>query len=512
MLFSSYEFILLFLPVVILVFFLIGARDRHRVAVVWLVGASFFFYAWWNPSYLGLIVGSILFNYIVGVELSRGEKNKALLVAGIAANLSLLGYYKYTNFLIDNLNHFFSTDLGNFEILLPLGISFYTFQQIAYLVDAFRGETREYNFLHYCLFVTFFPQLIAGPIVHHRELLPQFASNSIYRINWNNISVGLTIFSIGLFKKVVLADSVAVYANPVFSAADSGAALTFFEAWGGALAYTCQLYFDFSGYADMAIGASRFFGIQLPLNFNSPYKSESIIEFWRRWHITLSTFLRDYLYIALGGNKKGKVRRYVNLMATMVLGGLWHGAGWNFIIWGFLHGAYLIVNHAWRNMFTIIFKRDSNTSFFLWRGISILTTFLAVVVGWVFFRAETLDGAFFMLGAMAGLNGAVLPASLSSELSFLGNLVIFEGRYIGEFGPIKGWGLIACLLFFAWFLPNTQEIMARFTPSYQYRSINGVSRFAIQNLGLKEAIFVGIILAAALTQISGEDEFLYFNF
>ncbi len=313
MLFNSYEFIFLFLPITLLGFHLIGKHEHYRIAIAWLVGASLFFYGWWNPAYLGLILFSILFNYSIGVLLGNSPGNKlskkTILTIGVSINLLVLGYYKYANFFVDTLNALNSTNIVLYEVILPLAISFFTFQQITYLVDSYRGQTKEYKFLHYCLFVTFFPQLIAGPIVHHKEMLPQFANNIVYKIRSKNLAIGITIFALGLFKKVVLADGVSVYSTPVFDAAESGVILTFFEAWAGALAYTFQLYFDFSGYSDMAIGIARMFGILLPLNFNSPYKSTSIIDFWRRWHITLSRFLRDYLYIPLGGNKKGKLRR-----------------------------------------------------------------------------------------------------------------------------------------------------------------------------------------------------------
>ena len=312
MLFNSYIFIFVFLPVVLIGFHWIGKQGRHRIAIAWLVGVSLFFYGWWNPAYLGLILFSILFNYSVGVLLggrARQLHKKPILIFGVTINLLLLGYFKYANFFVDNFNNVIGSDIVLDHIILPLAISFFTFQQIAYLVDAWNGETHEYNFLHYCLFVTFFPQLIAGPIVHHKEILPQFASNNIYSLYSTNIAVGFTIFVFGLFKKVVLADGAGLYATPIFLSADAGIQLTFFEAWGGALAYSFQLYFDFSGYSDMAVGLARMFGIMLPFNFNSPYKAASIIEFWKRWHMTLSRFLKEYLYIPLGGNRKGEVRR-----------------------------------------------------------------------------------------------------------------------------------------------------------------------------------------------------------
>ncbi|MBT5260335.1 MAG: MBOAT family protein, partial [Nitrospina sp.] len=346
MLFNSYAFIFLFLPVTLLGFQLIGNRGHCRVAVSWLIGASLFFYGWWNPAYLGLILTSILFNYAVGVSLGS-RPAKTVLVVGIAANLGLLGYFKYANFFVDNINALTGSDIVLERIILPLAISFFTFQQITYLVDTYRGETQECDFLRYCLFVTFFPQLIAGPIVHHREMMPQFAKDTFCRLKAKHLAVGLTIFSVGLFKKVILADGIAVYSTPVFDAAEAGVILTFVDAWCGALAFTFQLYFDFSGYSDMAIGLGRMFGIILPVNFFSPYKASNIIEFWRRWHITLSRFARDYLYIPLGGNRKGTLLRFANLMITMLLIGLWHGAGWTFVIWGGLHGSYLVINHGW---------------------------------------------------------------------------------------------------------------------------------------------------------------------
>jgi D-alanyl-lipoteichoic acid acyltransferase DltB (MBOAT superfamily) len=263
-----------------------------------------------------------------------------LLASAIAVNLILLGYFKYANFFADNLNHFAGTALPIGQVILPLGISFFTFTQIAFLVDTYQGKVKEFNFVHYTLFVTYFPHLIAGPVLHHKEMMPQFAKRNVCHLNWDNVAVGLSIFVLGLAKKVLIADSLAEFATPIFSAVAAGGQPMLFEAWIGALAYTLQLYFDFSAYSDMAIGISLMFNVRLPMNFNSPYKATSIIDFWRRWHMTLSRFLRDYLYIPLGGSRNGKAQRYLNLMITMLLGGLWHGAGWTFVIWGGLHGFY----------------------------------------------------------------------------------------------------------------------------------------------------------------------------
>ena len=407
MLFNSYVFLFFFLPVTLVGFHLIGKQGYHKVAVSWLVGASLFFYGWWNPAYLGLILGSILFNYAVGFSL-LGRPHKLTLFLGVAGNLGVLGYFKYANFFIDNINALTSNDIILEQIILPLGISFFTFQQITYLVDAYRGETREYNFLHYCLFVVFFPQLIAGPIVHHKEMLPQFAKDALYGLKSRNLAVGFTIFIIGLFKKVVLADGIAVHATSVFAGAEHGVFLTFFEAWGGALAYSFQLYFDFSGYSDMAIGLARMFGIRLPLNFNSPFKATSIIDFWRRWHITLSRFLRDYLYIPLGGNRKGEARRFTNLMIAMLLGGLWHGAGWNFVLFGLAHGTYIVICGAWVKVKKNISDNSVIKSTVVANSIGRAITFLAVVLAFVPFRAESMEGTRNMLAAMLGGHGLSL--------------------------------------------------------------------------------------------------------
>jgi len=520
MLFNSYSFIFLFLPVVLLGFHLIGKQGHHRVAIAWLVGASLFFYGWWNPAYLGLMLVSIFFNYGVGVALGGAPKQpnkKPVLIFGVIINLGLLAYFKYANFFVDNLNNVAGTNIVLEQIILPLAISFFTFQQIAYLVDAWRGETREYNFLHYCLFVTFFPQLIAGPIVHHKEMLPQFAKDLVYKLRSKNLAIGLTIFAIGLFKKVVLADGMAVYATPVFDAAEAGVVLTFFEAWGGALAYTFQLYFDFSGYSDMAIGIARMFGIRLPLNFNSPYKATSIIEFWRRWHITLSRFLKDYLYIPLGGSRKGKPRRYANLMITMILGGLWHGAGWTFVLWGALHGFYLIINHGWR----AIFKGRNKTkigSFFAW-----MITFIAIVIAWVPFRAESIKGAENILAGMAGLHGVSLPISLESKfldygLSLSESIFIFNGMFNN--GLFVGDNIFAIiwiflLLLMSTLLPNTQQFMFNFKPALEtYR--DEIIQVRYKWMEWKETpffgLFISIVITISILSLSGESEFLYFQF
>lgn len=519
MLFNSYEFLFLFLPVSFAFFYVLGSYSR-ALAALWLFAASLFFYGWWNPAYVSLLLASILFNYAVGMALAQAHRSnhgrkKTILILGTAANLGLLCYYKYANFFVSNANVLLDTAWQFENVILPLGISFFTFTQIAFLVDAYRGEVREGNFIHYGLFVTYFPHLIAGPVLHHKEMMPQFAQAKTYTLHWENISVGLTIFFIGLGKKVLLADGVAPYANPVFEVAARGEMLTLVEAWCGALAYTLQLYFDFSGYSDMAIGLSRLFGVHLPLNFNSPYKATSIIEFWRRWHITLSRFLRDYLYIALGGNRKGPLRRYANLLTTMLLGGLWHGAGWTFVVWGGLHGIYLIVNHAWGRLRSALLGNGPAGR--LERLAAMLLTFLAVVVGWVFFRAESFSAALRVLEAMAGANGTVVPHTwprLCDSCLWVAQhklgMDIAIGTTASGFDPLGDslyW--IAALLAVAWFAPNTQQIMAKFKPALERVDASGMLSWAPTTAW---ALLTGAVGTLSLLHLSRVSEFLYFQF
>jgi D-alanyl-lipoteichoic acid acyltransferase DltB (MBOAT superfamily) len=423
MIFSSWQFILVFLPISFFVYFWLNHRRLITAGKVWLVMASLFFYAYWDIQYLPLILGSIFVNFAIGTGLAQthesslikrkklhhGVNRKIVLAAGITANLLLLGYFKYTDFFLSNINSVLGTNYPLPHILLPLAISFFTFTQIVYLVDSYRGETAEYDLLNYSLFVTFFPHLIAGPIVHHRQIMPQFSSRWTLTRRYPNILKGMCIFSIGLFKKVVIADSFAIWATAGF---DGGHSLGFFAAWATSLSYTFQLYFDFSGYCDMAIGASLLFNIWLPINFNSPYKALDIQDFWRRWHITLSSFLRDYLYIPLGGNRSGEYRTYINLFATFVLGGLWHGATWMFVIWGAMHGAALVVHRFWTRL-----RRPMPTA------LAWLLTFMFVNITWIFFRAKTPDDAFRVIRGMTDLRSALNPSTSSvptSELAWGG--------------------------------------------------------------------------------------------
>jgi len=518
MLFNSYTFIFAFLPVVLVGFHLTSKHFQHQHVLQWLILSSLFFYGWWNPAYLLLIVGSILFNYLIS-DFLRQRQGKPVLIFGITLNLLLLGYYKYANFFIENLNQITNNNYHLETIILPLAISFFTFQQITYLVDAYRGITKDHNFTHYCLFVTFFPQLIAGPIVHHKEMLPQFLKRENMGLRIDNFSIGLTIFIIGLFKKVVIADTMADYATPTFSVAEQGATLTLLEAWGGALAYSLQLYFDFSGYSDMAIGIARIFNITLPINFFSPYKAHNIIDFWRRWHITLSTFLRDYIYIPLGGNRKGGTRQLTNLMITMLLGGLWHGAGWSFILWGGLHGLLLIVNHSW----LALKKHLAPPSGFQTRAtitVARTITLLTIIASWVLFRAETLDGAITMYHAMIGANGIALPKSMSGIADLLQttlpNIEITTGG-VGIFSKGSADAKIILTLLIALYLPNTLEWMGRVQPALnleQYTQVRYRYRYRISpwNSTVAEARWIALAAIIAILSLSSASEFLYFQF
>jgi alginate O-acetyltransferase complex protein AlgI len=477
MLFNSYPFIFLFLPVALIGYFALG-RLGNLAPVIWLALASLLFYAVSNWQFVPLLLASVAFNYLIGWLLISGSLRAAarfaVLTIGVAGDLLVLGIFKYAGFLATNFNAIFATGL-TVDILLPVGISFYTFTQIAFLVDAYRGKVGHYALPHYALFVTYFPHLIAGPILHHRDMIPQFERAEAKRPDPHLILCGLIIFAIGLFKKTCLADGIQPLVVLAF-----GPAPSFDQAWIGALAYTFQLYFDFSGYSDMAIGISLMFGIFLPLNFNSPYKATSIIDFWRRWHMTLSQFLRDYLYIPLGGNRHGSVLRYVNLMVTMALGGLWHGAAWTFAVWGVLHGLYLCINHAWNNYGPTIaprFKRPVNTAAFV-------LTFLSVVVAWVFFRAESVSSALSILSHMADPTRIVFGRG---EIAYSAFILVYAAL--------------------AWFAPNTQEIMGY---DHKARAVGeGLYTWRMRPVFLYAT---ATVLAFGILGIQQHSEFIYFRF
>ena len=526
MLFNSYPFIFVFLPVTVTIFFLFG-RYSSILAASWLVFASLFFYGWWNLGYLVLLLCSILVNFIIGAGLvtvhskfGKCNKSRALLLAGLVFNLCLLGYYKYANFFVENINSVTGLDFKLNDIILPLGISFFSFTQIAFLVDAYRGEVKGYNFIHYILFITYFPHLIAGPILHHKEIIPQFTNPITYKIDYSNLAAGLTVFFMGLFKKTVLADGIAPHAITVFSAANEGQLLTFFEAWLGGVCYIFQLYFDFSGYSDMAIGGSLLFGVKLPLNFHSPYKSINIFEFWRRWHMTLSRFLRDYVYTPLSYGRQKPWRLMVNLTITMLVGGLWHGAGWNFLIWGGLHGFYLTVNHLWRN-FRRSLGQDLRRSTFIGRFLGCSLTFLAFVFSSAFFRTNDMLGAEQMVSGMLGFNGVAFPLEWKSELATLEPVLSRIGI---EFHKLNSRSMdtgftsdafkwIFYLGIIIWIFPNTQQIMANYFPAIApYHGDRQYVSKLLWNPNKVWAMTMAILAIIGVVNITKVSEFLYYQF
>lgn len=410
MLFNSYPFMFGFLPIVLAGYFILNRLRLTLCAKVWLTLASLVFYGYWNIKYVPLILLSIFFNYVMGhfIHSTTAKRRRPLLIFSLSTNILLLGYYKYTDFFIENWNEVTASNLSLHHLILPLGISFFTFTQIAYLVDVYRNQAREYNLLNYTLFVTFFPHLISGPILHHKDMMPQFDKlrNKVW--NWNNIRKGTLFFSIGLGKKVILADTLAGYADNGFAAATY-----FVDSWVAILSYTLQIYYDFSGYTDMAIGIALLFNIHLPQNFNEPYRAVSIRNFWRRWHITLSHFLRDYIYIPLGGNRKGFWISIRNVIITFLIGGFWHGAGWLFILWGLLHGVGQAVEKCW-----------GRWGFSLPKWLSWLLTFIFVNITWVFFRAEHISQAFRLLKGMSGLNGVSLQSIESLKWAIILILIL----------------------------------------------------------------------------------------
>ena len=527
MLFNSFEFIFIFLPITLILFFWLSNRVENverQLPILLLIAASLVFYGRWKPSNLPLIILSIVVNYCLGYSLGnvikKSSTRKIVVTLGIIFNLSLISYFKYSNFILKNINQLIGTNFDLPTIVIPLAISFFTFQQIAYLIDAYRGETKEYDLRKYMLFVCFFPQLIAGPIVHHKEVLPQFEKASIYKFSQRTLSIGLTVFIAGLFKKVIFADRIAEYSNLAFAAASQGIDLTFSESWVGALGYSLQLYFDFSGYSDMAIGAAYMFGIRLPLNFNSPYKAISIVDFWRRWHITLSHFLRDYLYIPLGGSRKGELRRYSNLFITMLLGGLWHGAGWTFIFWGGLHGFYLVINHLYRSVRQGLGHNLKNDSWLL-RGAGWLATFMAVVISWVFFKANSFEAAISILRSMFGFNGVSLPQFIEPYFGALRDFgVTFMGFTVnvGISQKYATFGIVILLLI-AWFTPNTQQWMGKYNPALtepiEYHQSAWLQKLW-QSLAWRPnriwTVIVASLTSLSLLCFSRVSEFLYFQF
>ena len=512
MLFSSWNFMVYFLPATLAVFYLIPA-GFHVARKLWLIGASLYFYGYWKIEYVPLLLFSILANYAVAEGIIRSRRGaRAILTAGVTLNLLLLGYFKYTNFAVHFLGHLVQRDLGHFNIVLPLAISFFTFTQISYLVDVYRDRSAHYTFLDYTLFVVLFPHLIAGPIVRHWEIIPQFIKNDL-KANQENFGIGLTLFLFGLFKKYV-ADLAALYADDVYDGALHHLPICTFDAWIGTVAFALQIYFDFSSYSDMAIGLARMFGVKFPCNFDSPYRATSIIVFWERWHRTLTRFLREYVYFSLGGNRRGHFRQVLNILATMLLSGLWHGAGWTYIIWGALHGTFLVINHQWR----LWLKRlEWTLDHWAYRAASVVLTFIVVSLAWTFFRAANITVAASMLANMLAVHGLSLPDQLLSHgtlrdhfltplgVQFIDTKALEIKHYENALGTIAG------LLLICWAFPNTQQLLSRYDPVLE--PVTRPPWFHLK-LGFWVGLALGFLgyLILRNSYVHEPSPFIYFNF
>ncbi len=515
MLFSSYAFIFVFVPATLLAFHLANRLAGVRGALWALVLASLVFYGMWDTRFLGLLLASIGLNWLTArgiaaaVAVGRDRAAGMALAAGICGNLGLLAWFKYAGFLAASVNSLFGSVLPIPHLLLPLGISFFTFEQLAYLVDVRRGAPAERDPLRYALFVAFFPRLVAGPILRYGEIMSQVPRSGRLQARGTDLAVGMTLFAIGLVKKALLADGIAPYANAVFADAAGGAAPDLLLAWGGVLAYALQLYFDFSGYSDMAIGTARCFGLRFPVNFNSPYKAGSLIEFWRRWHMTLSRVLRDYLYVALGGNRRGLARRHVNLMLTMLLGGLWHGANWTFVIWGALHGAGLIVNHAWAGLCVRAPRLQRAAGSAPGRLLGWLLTMLLVLVGWALFRAPDFGTAGRMLAGMAGLQGLAMPDAVLDRLPGLRALGITASDGSGSRFMLM-WAWVMALGAVALGLPNSQQWLVNWRPVLEHvRAGPAVLQWRMTPAW---SVTMAVVALAGLISASRGGEFLYWQF
>lgn len=522
LLFNSISFYLVFLPLSLVAFYSLRKLEKLWLVQCFLIAVSLLFYAGHGADFLGLLAVSVLVTYFVGhaifilSERNMPSLSRTLTVLVVCGHLALIAYYKYRNFFLDSVYSLFGEEFDALPLILPLAISFFTFQQIGFVVDVYKRQvTPPRNFLDFSLFVTFFPQLIAGPITLYQELQPQFARGLMSIPFGKFFLLGCAVFAVGLFKKVAFADQAAYYASLVFSAADAGQVISQYDAWLGAFAFTSQIYFDFSGYSEMACGLALMFGLRVPMNFFSPYRATSIAEFWRRWHISLSRFLRDYVYIPFGGNRSGPARTSVNLFATMLIGGLWHGAAWTFVLWGGLHGIYLVV----AQLFGKVAKhKDLKLPGF----ISWALTMLCVIVAWVFFRASTFDGALTILSAMFFGTGSDVVQLSGSPFTVLSN----EASVLGPW-------IVPLSLLVATTLPNIHQMLQRYSLSLDiYSHLKTKQSIPKQEVKTSASrlrqrcadLLVSPLILAAVTVIvlvsitfwqmrdSSYSEFIYFNF
>src|SRR6267142_241856 len=550
MLFNTIAFLSVFLPLTLLGFYWLGAISRTW-ALGWLILGSLVFYGWWRPVNVLIIAPSIAVNFALARILLRLNEregwrgaSKAVLSLGITLNVAFLGFFKYTDFLSGAINDVFGANLVLRHIILPLGISFITFQKIAFLIDVQAGRVRSFSLRDYCIFVLFFPQLIAGPIVHYRQMMPQFDATPC-RFDKDNLAVGLTLLFFGLFKKVVFADNIALFVTPIYEHSAAGGATSFLMAWMAALGFTLQIYFDFSGYSDMALGLARCFGIRLPMNFNSPLRATSIIDFWARWHITLTRFLTAYIYnpIALAKTRRRMAKgqpvlsgqrtdagAFVSVLMlptllTMFISGVWHGAGYQFIFWGLLHGCYLVVNHAWRLLRTG-FWPDSRSYNRVMTPVGFMLTFGAVVFAMVFFRSSSIEAGFVLVKGMLGLNGVSLPAAIGNRLGeWLPGAVVLEWSSGKNLVFSLIW--IASLLGIAWLAPNTLQTFARYRPALGFAPVaeppsvavgGGERRTPIAGAQLtwhpstRWALAIALLAVGGILALGRPSEFLYWQF
>lgn len=488
MLFNSYIFIFIFLPITLMGYYLFNHIKAYRFAMVWLTGMSLWFYGYFNISYLFIIAISIIVNYVITTIMQKYRYQillkKCLFVLGLLFNIGLLFYYKYYDFFISNINQIFKSNLPLLHIMLPLGISFFTFQQLSYVIDCYKSEMKDYEFIYYASYVTFFPQLIAGPIVLHDELIPQFTDLNNRKLNYDNMLRGLYAFSLGLGKKVLLADVFSKIVNYGFSEYASMNATNILLVM---ICYSLQIYFDFSGYCDMAIGIGYMFNVKLPINFNSPYKADSIADFWDRWHMTLTRFFTQYIYIPLGGNRKGKLRTYINIMIVFLISGFWHGANWTFVLWGVLNGLAIVIHKMFGK-------------YVLWvpKAIKVVVTFFITTIAWCLFRSDTITDAGQMIKRLFTVGFGDIEPKICEIVN---NLT--ESRFLFRFGmqgiincspPIVLLLLLASTLFAVWFTKNTQEKVKIFVPTI-----------------LKLMVFLALMILGVVS-LSEISEFLYFNF
>ncbi len=502
MLFNSYPFIFVFLPVVVIGFHLLKAY-KANAAITWLIACSLVFYSLWEPKYLILLLGSITANYSLGLLIKRSEAlGRSLFSTGVLLNIGLLAYFKYAHFIVDNINWMSGTDFHFDAIVLPLAISFFTFQQIAYLLDVYRGSINKHSFMDYCLFVCFFPQLIAGPIVHFNEIIPQFKQHCRADERSKKLLLGLLLFIIGLFKKTVIADSLGDLVDPIYLDASKGIAIATSQAWFSTFSYALQVYFDFSAYSDMAIGLGLMFGIHLPFNFNSPYKARNFFEYWQRWHMTLTRFMRTHVYLPLARSRKIPVNHIGALMISVVIGGLWHGAEWTMVLWGLVHSAFLLLNHGWHVLKRQFSKKTAAIDSALYIAASIAFTFFIGMLARVLFRSENSESATVLFQAMMGMS----TSSYAAEISGLSLLAV------------------SLLLLACWLLPNSQQLLGRYKtgldPFEKRGRASRTARSAETNLKpfytVRPTATWSIVIAIAFTLgvmgIARTQAFIYFQF